>query len=89
VESNLPVLILSGAADPITPPRHAQEVAESLTNEIHLIFANMGHGNLFSRCSINIFKDFVESASIDGLDTSCVEEIQPPPFFVDFSGPRP
>jgi pimeloyl-ACP methyl ester carboxylesterase len=89
VSSDVPALILSGAADPITPPWHGEKVAESLTNGIHLVFAGMGHGNLASRCTLNLFKDFIESASIAGLDTSCVEGIQPPPFFVDFSGPRP
>ena len=89
VISDVPVLILSGAADPITPPRHAEAIAEDLTNELHLVFPGMGHGNLTTRCSINIFKDFIETASTRGLDTGCVENIQPPPFFVDFSGPRP
>lgn len=89
VTSDVPVLILSGAADPITPPWHAEKVAQSLTNEIHLVFPGMGHGNLASRCTINLFRDFIESGSIARLDTSCVEGIQPPPFFVDFSGPRP
>ena len=89
VSSDVPVLILSGAADPITPPRHVDTVAERLTNETHLVFEGMAHGNLYSRCSISIFNDFLESASTDGLDASCVETIQPPPFFVDFSGPRP
>jgi pimeloyl-ACP methyl ester carboxylesterase len=87
--SDVPALILSGSADPITPPRHAEKVADTLTNELHLIFSNMGHSNLSSRCSMNIFRDFLESASITGLDTECVADIQPPPFFVDFSGPRP
>lgn len=89
VVSDVPALLLSGEADPITPPWHAGKVAESLTNELHLVFSGMGHGNLSSRCSINLFKDFIESASTEGLDTACVEGIQPPPFFVDFSGPRP
>jgi pimeloyl-ACP methyl ester carboxylesterase len=89
ISSDVPVLMLSGEADPITPPWHADKVAEGLTNEIHLIFSDMGHGNLASRCTINLFKDFIESASTSGLDTTCVEGIQPPPFFVDFSGPRP
>lgn len=89
VVSDVPALILSGDADPITPPRHADEVAESLTNELHLVFSGMGHGNLSSRCSADIFQAFIESASIDGLDTVCVEAVEPPPFFVDFSGPRP
>lgn len=87
--SNVPALILSGDADPITPPRHAQKVADQLTNDVHLIFAGMGHGNLANRCTVNLFNEFVASASIAGLDTSCVDAINPPPFFVDFSGPRP
>ncbi|HCR71103.1 MAG TPA: alpha/beta hydrolase [Anaerolineae bacterium] len=89
ITSDIPVLILSGEADPITPPYHAEKVAESLTNELHLIFDDMGHGNLNSICSMNIFNDFIETASIDGIDVSCVDAVQPPPFFIDFSGPRP
>lgn len=89
IVSDVPVLIFSGEADPITPPYHAEEVAESLTNELHLIFSDMGHGNFASRCTVNLFKAFIESASISGLDTTCVERIQPPPFFIDFNGPRP
>ena len=38
---------------------------------------------------LGVFKDFIETASTRGLDTGCVKNIQPPPFFVDFSGPRP
>jgi pimeloyl-ACP methyl ester carboxylesterase len=89
ISSDVPVLILSGEADPITPPWHAEIVAESLTNVIHLVFSDMGHGNLLSPCSFKIFRDFIDTASIAGLKTDCVEEIKPPPFFIDFSGPRP
>jgi len=89
IASNVPVLIFSGDADPITPPWHADKVADSLTNELHLVFPGMGHGNLMSRCSTKIFSDFIQSASTDGLDTVCIKGIQPAPFFVDFSGPRP
>lgn len=89
VNSNVPALILSGDVDPITPPWHANVVAESFTNEVHLVFSGMGHGNLANRCTSNLFKDFIQSGSIEGLDTSCADGIEPPPFFVDFSGPRP
>ncbi len=60
--SNIPVLILSGDADPITPPWHAENVAASLTNELHVIFTGMGHGNLATRCSANLFKAFITKA---------------------------
>lgn len=89
VVSDVPVLILSGEVDPITPPIHAEKVAQSLTNEVHLIFTGMGHGNLANRCTTNLLTDFIESGSAQGLDTSCAEGIEPPPFFVDYSGPRP
>jgi pimeloyl-ACP methyl ester carboxylesterase len=89
VESQVPVLIFSGSVDPITPPRYAEEVAEDLSNSLHLVFPGMGHGNLSSRCSLNIFNDFLTKGSTEGLDTACLARIQPPPFFVDFSGPRP
>ena len=89
ITSDVPVLIFSGGADPITPPHHAEEITAAFSNDLHLVFSGMGHGNLASRCSINIFQDFIENASITELDTSCVEEIRPSPFFIDFSGPRP
>jgi len=89
VQSDVPVLILSGEADPITPPYHAEKAAESLSNDLHIIFPGMGHGNLASRCVANILRDFVRAGSLAGLDTSCAANILPPPFFVDFNGPRP
>lgn len=89
VVSDVPVLILSGEADPITPPRHAEEVANTLSNDLHLIFANMGHGNMTSVCGSDIFTAFVESGTLSGLETDCVDKVLPPPFFVDFNGPRP
>ncbi len=89
VQSDVPVLILSGEADPITPPYHAEKAAESLNNHLHIIFPGMGHGNLASRCVADILRDFIKAGSLAGLNTSCVANIQPPPFFVNFSGPRP
>lgn len=89
VQSDVPVLIFSGEADPITPPYHAEKAAQSLSNDLHIIFPGMGHGNLASRCAANILRDFIQAGSLDGLDAACAAGIQPPPFFVDFSGPRP
>lgn len=89
VDSDVPILMLSGEADPITPPRHAERLAPSLGSSLHLVFDDMGHGNSASQCTAKILDDFVERASIADLDTGCVERVEPPPFFVDFSGPQP
>jgi len=89
VTSDVPVLMLSGEADPITPPWHAEQLNQSFTNDIHLIFNAMGHGNSNNQCAAKIIDKFIESASITNLETECVEAVEPPPFFVDFSGPQP
>lgn len=89
VVSDVPALLFSGEADPITPPYRAEEVARHLSNSLHLVFPGMGHGNLIHYCGAKLFEAFIETASIHTLDTSCMQNIQPPPFFVDFSGPRP
>jgi pimeloyl-ACP methyl ester carboxylesterase len=89
VVSDVPVLMLSGEADPITPPRHAGQLSGPLRNSLHLIFSGMGHGNATSNCTSRIIDSFIEKGSIDGLDMACVESVEPPPFFVDFSGPEP
>jgi len=89
VTSDVPVLMLSGEADPITPPWHAEQLVSSFNNIIHLVFNDMGHGNSSSQCTAKILDSFIESASVKGLDTTCAESVEPPPFFVDFSGPQP
>jgi len=89
VTSDVPVLMLSGEADPITPPWHAEQLNQSFTNDIHLIFNAMGHGNSNNQCAANIIDKFIESASVTSLETECVEAVEPPPFFIDFSGPQP
>ncbi|MEJ5224707.1 MAG: alpha/beta hydrolase [Anaerolineales bacterium] len=89
IRSDVPVLIFSGEADPITPPRHAERLLEGLPNSLHLVFDESGHGNIANRCSAGIVEAFVKSASIEGLDVACVPGVRPAPFFTNFNGPRP
>lgn len=89
VSSDVPVLMLSGEADPITPPRYAERLADSLENDLHLIFDEMGHGNSSNQCAAKIIDQFIDQASFGSLETDCVESVEPPPFFVDFTGPQP
>jgi len=90
VTSNVPTLLLSGEADPITPPRYAEQVAQTLPNSLHLIAPGMGHGNIIRGCIPHLVSDLVKHASLDALaDVACVKTIAPPPFFVSFTGPTP
>jgi pimeloyl-ACP methyl ester carboxylesterase len=89
VTSNVPTLLLSGEADPITPPRYAEQVAQTLPNSAHLIAPGMGHGSILRGCVLHVVADLVREASLEELDLTCVKNVAPPPFFVSFTGPTP
>ena len=89
VASDVPVLLLSGEADPITPPRYAELAAVDLGNALHLIGRKQGHGQAPRGCMPDIIADFVASTDINTLETGCLERLFAMPFFLDFSGPSP
>jgi len=76
-----PVLLLSGGADPATPPRHAANVAKALPNSRHLIAPNLGHGVTAQACGPELVARFVRQATFEGIDAKCLERIPAPPFF--------
>jgi pimeloyl-ACP methyl ester carboxylesterase len=89
LKADTPTLLISGEADPVTPPENGARVAELLTNSAHIIAPGLGHSNFYIGCIPNLVLDFLDAASPSGLDTSCVETIQPMPFFLSPSGPNP
>lgn len=89
VTAVIPTLLLSGEADPITPPLYAEAVAAHLPNSLHLIVPNYGHDVLLAGCMPEVVADFLRSGSVANLNTSCLAEIQAPPFFVSLAGPTP
>ncbi|HSN16710.1 MAG TPA: alpha/beta hydrolase [Gammaproteobacteria bacterium] len=89
VVSAKPVLLLSGEDDPITPPADAEHASQTLSNSLSLVTPGQGHGNIFRGCIPRIAADFVDAGTVKGLDTACVKDMKPFPFFVSFSGPKP
>ncbi len=89
VKSARPVLLISGANDPITPPRNAVHAAKTLANSLSIVVPGQGHGNVFRGCLPRVVAAFIQSASVDNLATDCVKRIQPAPFFLTFTGPAP
>ncbi len=87
--TDIPVLLLSGDADPITPPRYADLAMVDLENARHLVGRHQGHGQINVGCTRNIVADFIDTADLDGLETDCLERSFVMPFFLDFSGPAP
>ena len=83
VASDAPVLLLSGALDPVTPPDAAAQVAARLKNSLHVVVPAGAHGFGGLRgedCLRRLQADFIERGAVAGLDTSCVADVRPPPF---------
>lgn len=71
VRSNVPVLLISGNRDPVTPPSFAERVAKQLPNSLHVVFPEASHGGE-GECGRDLMTAFIERGSVQGLDTSCV-----------------
>ena len=87
VTSTRPVLIFSGEDDPVTPPTWGEHVKETLPNSRHVVVPGAGHITLMRGCVRDLVGAFLDRASVDGLDVSCVRGLTRPPFFTSYTGP--
>lgn len=75
VQSDVPVLVLSGAFDPVTPPEYGAQAAASLSNAYEYVFPMGGHGAVTSGvCQENIFIQFLNEPN-QAPDASCIGEM--------------
>jgi len=89
VESDAPVLILSGEIDPVTPPSWGEQVAQHLPNSRHIVSPGTGHGVMSVGCGMRLIGEFLEAGSAADLDASCLDVQARPAFFLNFTGPYP
>ncbi len=84
-------LVLSGGADPVTPPRHGERVAKALGQRArHIVVPQAGHGVMALPCMRDVLFRFIDAASDDEarkVDADCARGIPRPPFFVPVSAP--
>lgn len=85
----LPVLILSGEFDPVTPPRYGDEVSRGLPNSRHFIVRGQGHNVLPVGCMPKLFARFVDTADAKALDAACLDKIPYAQPFTGFYGWEP
>ena len=85
--TDAPVLLLSGDADPVTPPRYAELAAVNLDNARLLTGIRQGHGQAPRGCMPEIIAQFVATANAHDVDAECFDRVHAMPFFLDFSGP--
>jgi pimeloyl-ACP methyl ester carboxylesterase len=83
-------LILSGEADPITPPAYGDQIqASGLSNSLHVVVPGQGHGMAPVGCAPRVMAEFVAAASTAQLAVGCLANEGPAPFFLNFNGPAP
>lgn len=89
VAADIPVLLLSGALDPITPPAAAEAVRKHLPRAWHIIAPGGGHNVTAMPCAGRVIARFIEEGDGSGLDASCLTARKRPPFMVGPLGPTP
>jgi pimeloyl-ACP methyl ester carboxylesterase len=84
VTSDVPTLLISGERDPVTPAAHAERAARTLKNSLHVVVPDGGHGFTgiqgANECVNNLMVRFVETGTLQGLDTSCMARTKRPDF---------
>jgi pimeloyl-ACP methyl ester carboxylesterase len=82
VQSDVPVLILSGGIDPATPPRHGERIAAGLRRARHLVAPHIAHGVSLHGCAPRLIEEFVRAGDAAGLDGECLQRIPRPLFLM-------
>jgi pimeloyl-ACP methyl ester carboxylesterase len=83
VASSVPVLLISGALDPVTAPDEAAAVAAHLSRALHVTVPFGGHGYAGLsgvECVDRLRHEFIARGSAERLDTQCLSRISRPGF---------
>lgn len=82
IASDVPVLIINGELDPITPPRMGQAVADQFKNSQLIVGRHVAHltGVAWEPCVGQFVTNFIRDPDNESLDTSCIDEVLRPPF---------
>jgi pimeloyl-ACP methyl ester carboxylesterase len=83
-----PALLLSGALDPVTPPRRAESAARHMRQAQSVVVANAGHGVSQLGCAPRLLREFLDHPA-SPLEAKCLSEIPAPTFQLGSAGPQP
>ena len=83
-----PVLLLSGALDPVTAPHRAASAARTMTHAQLLSAPNVGHGVSQLGCAPRLLRAFLDHPE-QKVDGTCLNEIPAPTFQLGSAGPQP
>ena len=89
LKTAVPVILLSGEDDPVTPPSYAEMSVGGLTNYRHVTLPHQAHGQLATGCVPRLLAAFVDSADPTVFDDPCLEAVDGFPIFTTRMGPPP
>jgi pimeloyl-ACP methyl ester carboxylesterase len=89
VSADVPVLLLSGELDPVTPPEYGDAVAADFPRAMHLVAPGQGHIVSTRGCMGELVSQFIIAADFAALDTACISQMQATPYFLSLTGPKP
>jgi pimeloyl-ACP methyl ester carboxylesterase len=78
--SEVPILLINGQYDPVTPPHHTEKIMSLLPNAMHLIIPGQAHANMFPGCVQKLATQFLKQGSAKALSTDCVKQQGRPAF---------
>ncbi len=71
--------------DPVTPPEFGRRTVASYPNSLFVEVPSESHV-LADDCPLGISRAFLDRASLQGLDTSCLARMKPTPFALEPPG---
>lgn len=81
VRSDVPVLLMAGTLDPVTPPATAELAAQTLSRSRVVPFPATGHATgSADACEGELIRRFIDDPDPAALDVSCTEALRRPPF---------
>lgn len=89
LRGDLPVLVLSGELDPVTPPRYGDEIVAHLPRGRHLVLPGQGHTTIGIGCMPKLTARFIDTLDAAELDATCLEGLRAMPPFSGFYGWEP
>lgn len=83
----VPVLFVSGSLDPVSPPALTQSILPLFPNGRHVVIQGGGHivdglSNL-DTCYDPLIVQFLDTRDAVNLDTTCLNDVRPPPFAIE------
>jgi pimeloyl-ACP methyl ester carboxylesterase len=85
----MPVLVLAGEFDPVTPPRYAEQIVRDLPHARLLLAKGQGHAVAGVGCMPRLLALFVEQLDPQHLDDQCLAALGETAAFLGVNGSAP